>query len=62
MNRQRFELPDDKKETELVAKALLNHPRQMNKEFGWVFQVNDLQVRSSSAECPFVEPDPFGGA
>ena len=62
MNRQKIELPEDLRDTELVAKVILSHSWQMSKEFGFVFQVTDLQVRSSSAECPFEEPGAFGGA
>ena len=68
MNRQRIELPDDLRDTEMVAKVLLSHSWQMSKEIGMVFQVTDLQVRSSSAECPFddsgafEDPGAFGGA
>ena len=62
MNRQRIELPDELRDTELVAKVLLSHSWQMSKEFGFVITVQDLQVRSSSAECPFEETGAFGGA
>ena len=62
MNRQRIELPEDLRDMELVAKVLLSHSWQMSKEFGFVLQVTDLQVRSSSAECPFEETGAFGGA
>ena len=62
MNRQKTELPDDLRGIELCARVLLSHSWQMSKEFGFVLQVQDLQVRSSSAECPFEEPGAFGGA
>ena len=62
MNRQRIELPEDLRDLELQAKVLLSHNWQMSKEFGFVCQVLDLQVRSSSAECPFEETGAFGGA
>ena len=53
------ELPDDLRDTEMVAKVLLSHSWQMSKEIGMVFQVTDLQVRSSSAECPFDDSGAF---
>ena len=62
MNRQKTELPDDLRGIELCARVLLSHSWQMSKEFGFVFQVLDIQVRSSSTECPFEETGAFGGA
>jgi hypothetical protein len=60
--RDRVELPEDLRDTELVAKVMLAHLWQMSKEFGFVLLCTDLQVRSSAAECPFEEGGAFGGA
>jgi hypothetical protein len=60
--RDRVELPEDLRDTELVAKVMLAHLWQMSKEFGFVINCTDLQIRSSSAECPFEEAGAFGGA
>jgi hypothetical protein len=62
VDRQRVALPEDLRETELIAKIFFSHCWMMSKEFGFVFQVTDLQLRSSSAECPFEEAGAFGGA
>ena len=61
-NRVRLELPEDLRNTELIAKVQLSHLWQMSKEIGFVFLVSDIQLRSSSAECPFEEAGAFGGA
>ena len=61
MARERTSLPEDLREHEMVAKVQLSHLWQMSKEYGFVFQVTDLQLRSSAAECPF-EDGAFGGA
>ena len=63
--RDRVDLPEDLRDTELVAKLVLSHLWMMSKEYGFVILATDLMVRSSSAECPFeVEEAPgmFGGA
>ena len=62
INRERVDLPEDLRDTELVAKVLLSHLWMMSKEYGFVMICSDLQLRSSSAECPFEEPGAFGGA
>jgi hypothetical protein len=62
VNRARVDLPEDLRDTELVAKVMLSHLWMMSKEYGFVALCTDLQVRSSSAECPFEEAGAFGGA
>ena len=62
MNRETIPLPGELRETELIAKILLSHSWQMSKEFGWVLQITDLQVRSTAAECPFDDGGACGGA
>ena len=61
MARERVALPEDLRETEMTARVQLSHLWQMSKEYGFVFQVTDLQLRSSATECPF-EDGAFGGA
>jgi hypothetical protein len=60
--RGRVELPEDLRDTELVAKVMLSHLWMMSKEYGFVLLCTDLQIRSSAAECPFDEGGAFGGA
>ena len=60
--RGRVELPEDLRDTELVAKVMLSHLWMMSKEYGFVILCQDLQIRSSAAECPFDEGGAFGGA
>ena len=62
LNRERVEMPEDLRDSELVAKISLSHLWMMSKEYGWVLQCGDLQVRSSSTECPFEDGGIFGGA
>jgi len=62
INRERVELPEDLRDTELVAKITLSHLWMMSKEYGFVMLCTDLQVRSSAAECPFEDGGIFGGA
>ena len=61
-HRARQELPEDLRDTELVAKVMLSHLWMMSKEYGFVLLCTDLQVRSSAIECPFEEGGAFGGA
>jgi hypothetical protein len=62
VNRERVDLPEDLRDTELVGKIILSHLWMMSKEYGFVMLCTDLQVRSSSTECPFEEAGAFGGA
>ena len=61
-HRVRMDLPEDLRNTDLVAKITLAHLWLMSKEYGFVLNCTDLQVRSSAAECPFEEGGAFGGA
>ena len=62
--KERIDLPEDLRQTELVAKIVLSHLWMMSREYGFVLNCTDLQLRSSSAECPFEDDDggAFGGA
>ena len=61
--KERVDLPEDLRDTEIVAKIQLSHLWMMSKEYGFVLLCQDLQIRSSSAECPFEdEGGAFGGA
>ena len=62
VNPGRVELPADLRNMEFVAKITLSHLWQMSREIGFVLHCSDLQIRSSSAECPFEEAGAFGGA
>ena len=62
MKRERIDLPEDLRQTDLVAKVTLQSLWMMSKEYGFVLLVSDIQVRSSSAECPFGEGCDFTGA
>ena len=62
VNRGQVELPADLRNTDLVAKIQLSHLWMMSREYGFVLLCTDLQLRSSSAECPFEETGAFGGA
>mgnify|MGYP001211786240 CR=1 FL=1 len=53
--KERVDLPEDLRDTELVAKISLSHLWMMSREYGFVLNCTDLQLRSSSAECPFEE-------
>ena len=48
------ELPDDWKGCKFVAKVNLSHLWIMSKEFGFVFNITDLQVFEDTKLCPFV--------
>ena len=62
-NRNRIDLPEDLRNTDLIAKIQLSHLWMMSKEYGFVLLCTDLQIRSSAAECPFEEESgAFGGA
>jgi hypothetical protein len=61
-HRVRMDLPEDLRNIDLVAKITLAHLWMMSKEYGFVLNCTDLQVRSSAAECPFEEGGAFGGA
>ena len=61
--RARMELPEDLRNTDIVARIQLSHLWQMSKEVGFVMICTDLQIHSSAAECPFEEESgAFGGA
>ena len=62
VNRERADLPEDLRDTELVSKIVLAHLWMMSRECGFVMICTDLHVRSWSAECPFEEPGALGGA
>ena len=63
VNRDRVDLPEDLCDTELVGKIILSHLWMMSRGYGFVMICMDLQVRSSSAECPFEDDGgAFGGA
>jgi len=63
VNRERVDLPGDLRDTELIGKIILSHLWMMSKEYGFVLLCQDLQIRSSSAECPFEDDGgAFGGA
>ena len=62
VKRERMDLPEDLRDRELVGKIILSHLWMMSKECGFVMLCMDLQIRSSSAECPFEEAGAFGGA
>ena len=46
--------PSDWKACKFVAKVNLSHLYIMSKEFGWVFNITDLQIFEDSHVCPFV--------
>ena len=63
VNRERVDLPDDLRDTDLVSKVLLCHLWMMSKEYGFVLIASNLQIPFSNAECPFEEEgDVFGSA
>jgi len=51
--RQRITIPPDLRNCELIPRISISHLWLMSREYGWVFQVNDLQVIQSEEECPF---------
>ena len=59
-NRVHMDLPEDLRNTDLIAKVQLSHLWMMSKEYGFVLLCTDLQIRSSAAECPFEEVGAFG--
>ena len=63
-NRQRIPMPEDLRELDIQARIQASHLWCMSREFGFVFQVTDLQLRGGSTECPFEEESggAFGGA
>ena len=59
-NRVHLDLPEDLRNTDLIAKVQLSHLWMMSKEYGFVLLCQDLQIRSSAAECPFEGIGAFG--
>ena len=48
------EMPADWKSCTFVARVNLSHLYIMNKEYGWVFNLTDLQIFEEHRVCPFV--------
>ncbi len=51
----RRELPADLRNHEMVPRINVSHIWMMSREYGWVFQVNDLMVCEGVEVCPFTE-------
>ena len=51
----RRELPADLRNHEMVPRINVSHLWMMSREYGWVFQVNDLMVCEGVEVCPFAE-------
>ncbi len=51
----RRELPADLRNHEMVPRINVSHLWMMSREYGWVFQVNDLMVCEGVEVCPFSE-------
>ena len=51
----RRELPADLRNHEMVPRINVSHIWMMSREYGWVFQVNDLMVCEGEEVCPFTE-------
>ena len=51
--KQRIAIPADLRNCELIPRISISHLWLMSREYGWVFQLNDLQVLQSEEECPF---------
>ncbi len=51
----RRELPADLRNHEMVPRINVSHIWMMSREYGWVFQVNDLMVCEGVEVCPFSE-------
>jgi hypothetical protein len=50
---ERIDVPQEFRGLELVAMISVLHLWQMNREFGWVIQPNDLMCTAVSQTCPF---------
>ena len=50
---ERIEVPPEFRGLEMVAMVSVMHLWQMNREFGWVIQPNDLMCAAVSQTCPF---------
>ena len=48
------EQPLEWKRCKFVARVTLSHLWVMSKEFGWVFNITDLQIFEERHDCPFV--------
>ena len=54
-NDQRMDMPEDLRNYALVPKVQISHLWQMNKEFGWVINVQDLLCRGQPQISPFAD-------
>ena len=52
---KRREMPGDLRTHEMVPRINVSHLWMMSREYGWVFQVNDLMVCEGEEVCPFAE-------
>ena len=48
-----MQVPDDVRGFELVPRITVLHLWVMNREFGFVLQVNDMMCSEVSQSCPF---------
>ena len=55
MEDKRREMPADLRNHEMVPRINVSHLWMMSREYGWVFQVNDLMVCEGVEVCPFAE-------
>jgi hypothetical protein len=53
VNGQRMELPADLRYSDMVPRVNISHLWMMSREYGWVFQTNDLLLAENQEECPF---------
>ena len=51
---KRREMPADLRNHEMVPRINISHLWMMSREYGWVFQVNDLMVCEGEELCPFI--------
>ena len=51
----RRDLPVDLRNHEMIPRITVSHLWCMSREYGWVFQVNDLMVHEGVEVCPFTE-------
>jgi hypothetical protein len=56
VDNQRRELPTDLRHHEMVPRINISHLWMMSREYGWVFQTNDILVTENQEDCPFGEP------
>ena len=51
----RRDMPIDLRNHEMIPRITVSHLWCMSREYGWVFQVNDLMVHEGVEVCPFSE-------